>query len=285
MKYLLMFSLIFVLVGCNHDNTTSPIELLPKDYLGAPNTTREYESYSWMFKASSDSPYVYVPDSLINRLTFDSSSIREGLVSFSKHQQVVIPRDPSFNQLTYYNPKINYYQMKNISIEQRNLEDELYFISIGIPYSGSGGGTGIDGSLWVETSDSMYIQFNDTSKYIFLKKPLEIGSNWVREQHQYRAQTGGYQTFQQECTVLSNEEVNIAAGKFRAYKIEVVNHWVDLNYKSVRHYEYYVPNVGLILSESDSNVYRTIFSNGGSYTIYFRQKERTELINYNFINQ
>ena len=207
MKYLLMFFLIFVLVCCNQDNTTSPIDSLPNDYLGAPNTTREYESYSWMFKASSDSPYVYVPDSLINSLTFDSSSIREGLVSFSRFQKVVIPRDSSFNQLIYYNPIINYYQMKDISIEKRNLEDELYFISIGMPYSGSGGGSGIDGSLWVETNESMYIQNNDTTKYIFLKKPLEIGSYWIREQHQYRTQNGTYQTFQQECTVLSNEDI------------------------------------------------------------------------------
>ena len=285
MKYLIPFLFIFVFVSCDQNLTTSPIDSLNKDYLGAPNTTKEYESYSWMFKANTDSPYVYVPDSLINRLTFDSSSIREGLVSFSRFQRVVIPRDPSFNQLTYYNPAINYYQIKTISTEQRNLEDELYSISIGMPYSGSGGGSGIDGSLWIESNDSMYIQFNDTSKYILLKKPLEIGSSWIREQHKYRTQNGDYQTFQQECTVLSYEDVNITAGMFTAYKIEVVNNWVDLNYKSVRNYEYYVPNVGLILSESDSNVYRTTFSNGGSHTIYFRQKERTELISYNFISQ
>ena len=77
----------------------------------------------------------------------------------------------------------------------------------------------------------------------------------------------------------------IKAGKFSAYKIEVINHWVDLNFKSVRKYEYYVPNVGLILSESDGNIYRTVLNNGGSNTIYFRQKERTELVNYNFIRQ
>lgn len=63
-----------------------------------------------------------------------------------------------------------------------------------------------------------------------------------------------------------------------------MNHWVDIPSKSVRAYEYYVPDVGLVLEETDGIMSQASIPPFGEATITtFHQKERKELANYSFI--
>jgi hypothetical protein len=203
-------------------------------------------------------------------LSFDSSSLKNGIIRYERYKEEVIIRDTSFNQSTYYSPSIHYYQKRRIELEKRHLEFELAYASRGEIIPSLSLGSGIDGTLFVENETELYTTYSDTTKYITIKKPLSIGLEWIREKRQYKNNNGVYETFQQDCKVISNEEIIVKAGKFNAYKVEVSNNWVDLNYKAVRNYEYYVPNVGLVLLEWDMNI--NSYNSNSDSTIYYRQK-------------
>lgn len=282
MKTLFIISLAVLFISCNKDNSLSPSNLTSPSYLGLANTTREYESTTWEYNANTETPHYNVPDSLIKKLSFDSSSLKQGLVRYERYKEILINRDTSFNQLTHYNPSIRYFQKRRVDLEKRDLEFELAFAKRGEVVPNLSLGSGIDGTLFIEDESELYTSYNDTTKYIAIKKPLEIGLEWIREKHQYKNNNGVYETFREECKVISKEEIVIKAGKFTTFKVEVSNNWVDLNYKAVRNYEYYVLNVGLVLVEWDMNLnsYNTITN----LTDYFRQKYRLELVSYSFIN-
>jgi len=282
-----MKKLIFILLGiifasCNHSNPVSPIISASDNFFGLPNTTREYERTTFMFQPDTNIPYIKVPDSLYKKLSFDTSQINQGLVDIYIYQEVVISPDTTFAIPSHSDFSINYYQIKTFDEEHEDLEDDLEFAKQGKTFPGISLGTSIDGTFWIENKKELYTQNNiDTANYIYLQKPLKIGAEWVRETNKYKNADGTYGTFQLECKVVTMQEVSVKAGNFLAYKIEVTNDWVDIGYKSIRDYEYYVPNVGLILMESDMNVYSTTLGSGT--TLYFRQVIRQELISYNFV--
>lgn len=282
MKTLFIVILVSLIFGCDRDNSLSPTNSEFSDYLGLVNTTREYESFTWEFIANTEMPYHVVPDSLIWKLTFDSASLKKGLTQYQRYKEIVINRDTNFNQLTYYNPSTRYFQKRTIDLEKRDLEFELTYAKRGEIVPSLSLGTSIDGSLFVENVSEFYTPENDTTKYIIIKKPLEIGVEWVREKHQYKNNIGVYETFRQDCKVISKEDIAVKAGKFSAYKVEISNNWVDLGYKVVRNYEYYVPNIGLVLLEWDINL--NSYNSSTNSTAYFRQKYRVELSDYNFVN-
>jgi len=270
MRNLIFIFLCFVFVSCNQDNTTSPVDELNQSYLGGNNTQREYKTVEWMFEANSNTPYIKIPDSLYSKLTFDTSLSNQGIYNLSYDSEVILPYGHN-------------HQIKTIS-ENHNLEMELDRLSRNLNYQ-PGKSESIDGAIWIENEREMYIEFSDSGKYIMLKKPLFIGQEWIREKHSYVNEQGVDENFQQECKVISKEYISVKAGNFNAYKIEVTNHWTDLNAKSIRNYEYYVPNIGMVLYESDGNVYRlTAIGNGPSTTIYVRLKVKKELVNFSFIN-
>jgi hypothetical protein len=263
---ILLFS--FILVSCNQENPTSPVDELSQSYLGDNNTQRVYETVEWMYEANSNIPYIKIPDSLYSKLSFDTSLSNQGIYNLSYDTEIIIPSEQN-------------HQIKTIS-ENHNLEIELERLAKNLNYQ-PGKSESIDGSIWIENEKEMFIQFSDSSKYIMLKKPLFIGQEWIREKHSYVNEQGVKESFQQECKVISKENVQVKAGNFNAYKIEVTNHWTDLNSKSIRNYEYYVPNIGMILFESDGNIYRlTAVGNGSTTTIYIRHKVRKELVIFNF---
>lgn len=282
MKTLFFIFFSVLLIGCNKDNSVSPTTSATPQYLGQANTTREYESSTWEYIANTETPYIDVPDSLIEKLSFDSLSVKKGLTRYERYKEIVLNRDSSFNQLTYYNPAIRYFQKRTIDLEKRDLEFELAYAKRDEVVPSLSLGTGIDGSLFIENDSELYTPSNDSIKFIIIEKPLEIGLEWVREKHQYKNNNGVYETFQKDCKVISKEDITVKAGKFTTYKVEISNNWVDLNYKAVRNYEYYVPNVGLVLLEWDINLNR--YNSSTNLTVYFRQKYRVELVNYNFLN-
>lgn len=264
----LLFS--FILVSCNQNNSTSPVDELNQSYLGDNNTLRAYETVEWMFEAKSNVPYIKIPDSLYSKLSFDTSLSNQGIYNLSYDTEIILPYEQN-------------HQIKTIN-ESHNLETELDILSKNLTYQ-PGKSESIDGSIWSENEKEMYIQFSDSSKYIMLKKPLFIGQEWIREKHSYVNEQGVKENFQQECRVISKETIQIKAGNFNAYKIEVTNNWTNLNSRSIRNSEYYVPNIGMVLFESDGNTYRvSAIGNGLTTTIYVRSKVRKELTNFNFIN-
>jgi hypothetical protein len=270
MKKIIFLLLGFILVSCNQENSTSPFDELNQLYLGNNNTQKEYEKVEWIFEANSNIPYIKIPDSLYSKLSFDTLLSSQGIYNLSYDTEIILPYE-------------QYHQIKTIS-ENHNLEMELERLSRNLTYR-PGKSESIDGAIWIENEKEMYIQFSDSDKYTLLKKPLFIGQEWIREKHSYNNEQGVNENFQQECKVISKENIQVKAGNFNAYKIEVINHWTDLNSKSIRNYEYYVPNIGMVLFESDGNVYRaTAIGNGTTTTIYIRHKVRKELVIFNFIN-
>lgn len=284
MKFFICIFLTIVFIACEKGNPVAVDNLDNSRYLGLPNTTREYESTTWMYEANSSIPYIKVPDSLYSKLSFDSVSIKNGVAKINKYQEVIIPKDTSYNKFKYYDPNTVYCQEKIITNEYKDLATELDCVQKGIPYNVSLGSY-IDGTTFAENINGYFFQFNDSSKYYILKKPLYVGSEWIRDQWQYKADNGNYESIQILCKVISKEDITVKAGRYSAYKVEVTDFWVDLNYKILDEYEYYVPNIGLVLTESDMNLYSTTLTPGGpSTTIFFRQKVRLELISVNFIN-
>ena len=250
-------------------------------YLGKLNTLREYETTMWKYEVNSILPFIKVPSSLYKKLSYDSTFISEGLVVNSLTTETVIPYDISWKWIS--NPDL----IKSVLFissegQQYNLEDNLRNIINNIDYYRTivGGVTG----LWLEDYQKLCLVFNDSTKYTILAKPLHVGDEWIRESRRYKNSNGIYELFQQECKVLALEHVVVKAGEFSAYKIEVMNHWVDLNSKSVRVYEYYVPDIGLVLQETDGITSQASIPPFGDASIStFHQKERKELVNYSFI--
>ena len=283
MRTIFCLLLSLVILSCEKGNPIASDNSIDEKYLGLPTTTREYISTTWMFEPNTSTPFIKVPDSLLQKMSFDSVSIRAGVVKIYNYQEIVIPKDTSYNKLNYYDPNTIYCQIKTQTIDYRNLETELDYVKNGKTYTGSTG-SHIDGTTYAENANEYFTQFDDRSKYYLLKKPLSVGMEWIRDQRQHKTDNGNYELFQTICRVVSKENITVKAGNFAAFKVEVSSYWVDLNYKKVNKYEYYVPNIGLVLTKSDRNLYRTTLTTGGSSTtIYFRKKERIELNSISFM--
>ena len=273
-----LFSSILLIQSCVKDNDF--VDSSSQRYLGKQNTVREYETTTWEYEANTDVPYIKVPDSLILSLSIDSSLISQGVVGQSYRVEQLIQYDTTWHVVS--NPTLcaEGLQLKTI-IEYYDLNNELQCIYNSNTYSKSlMKSTG--GTIYLENDNSFGMFSGNNNNDTILVKPLSIGVNWIRESHQYKNNNGELNLFQQECTVISQEEVEVQAGNFLAYKIEIIDHWASLNIKQTSGYEYYVPNVGLILEEWDKNLYRTTVTQSDSETIYFRQKYRKELVSYNF---
>jgi hypothetical protein len=274
-NYLLTSILIFWISCTNEENANL-------SYLGKQSTSREYETTTWRFEAGTNIPLIIVPDSIYKRLSLDSTLISEGVISKSYITETLIPYDTSRHYISDPNLFLEALLKEEIG-EKYDLMKELECISNNEIYSNTDiGETTV--IIWHENEQELINSIYDSIK-IILHKPISVGDEWIRESYQYFADNDNLQLFRQECRVISQESVKVKAGSFLAYKIEILNHWVDLDYKSIWSYEYYVPNVGLILEESDVNLYETIVFPGGygETTSFFRQRQRKELIDYNFI--
>ena len=80
MKKIIFLLLSLILVRCNRDNPTSPVDELNQSYLGNNNTQRVYQTIEWMFEPNSGIPYIKIPDSLYSKLSFNTI-IQENLIS------------------------------------------------------------------------------------------------------------------------------------------------------------------------------------------------------------
>ncbi len=273
----ILLYLLFLLYSCSKEDGIN----LP--YLGGLNTSREYEITTWRFEANTSIPYIKLEDTVYKHLSFDSAQISEGVVGKSHFTETLISYDTSYQILSDPDLASNSFMKREMG-EQYDLAIELECILNNRKYSNRHINQ-IDALSWFENGRKLSTFYHD-GENIILKKPLSTGDEWIRDSYTYVTDNRTLETFQVECKVIDWTEVDITAGNFMAYKIEITHHWVDLNYKSIWGYEYYVSNVGLILEESDNILYETIIplvGQGEPSTSCFRQKQRKELINYNFI--
>ena len=270
--------MLFLLCSCSKE------EAINLPYLGGLNTSREYEITTWRFEENTSIPYIKLEDTIYKYLSFDSAQLSEGVVHKSHYTETLIAYDTSYQILSYPDSTSNFF-MKRETGEQYDLANELECILNNRNYSDRHINQ-IDALVWSENEQKLSTFYHD-GENIILEKPLSTGIEWIRESYNYLTSIGTLRTYQVECKVIGMTEVDISAGSFMAYKIEITHHWVDLNYRSIWGYEYYVSNVGLILEESDNILYETIIplvGQGEPSTSCFREKKRKELIKYDFIN-
>lgn len=265
----------FFLTGCQKDDA------IFQSFLGKKNTVREYETTVWRYDLDSNSPLIKIPDTLYKKLVYDSTLISQGMVEFSLTTETIIPYDLNFNIIKDLETAESALSI-NLEGQSYNLEQNLRNLELNIEYTLAV--IGGDGGIWIENSNRLSQIIDESTKLTFLLKPLFVGKEWVRESRKYKNSNGEYETFQQECKVLSIEQIKVKAGEFSAFKVEVINNWIDIPSKSVRAYEYYVPDVGLVLEESDGIMSQAIIQPFGEViTCTFHQTNRKELVNYTFI--
>ena len=265
-----------VLISCQKSDDSIQM------YIGKQNTIREYETNEWKYDViNTTMPYINVPDSYYKKLSYDSILISQGLVSNLLTTEKVNPYDITSHNLS--DPELLKSVLEiNTEGEQYDLEFDINSIENNREYSKSiYAGRG----LWKEDSKELSMIFSDTSKYTYLVKPLYVGSQWIRDSYQYK-DNGLNQVFQLECKVVGIEHVMVKAGEFSAYKVEVLNHWVDIPSQSVRAYEYYVPDIGLVLEERDGTLGEARIppvGEGDPTFFTYHQKYRKELVSYSFV--
>jgi hypothetical protein len=273
--HLLSVLLVIIFISCKKDDYSN------QTYLGKQNSVREYETTTWKYDVNSTMPFIKVPDSFYKKLSYDSILISEGLVINAYTIETVIPYNIAAKIIT--KPEVIKSSLNVVSEgQQYSLEDNLFNIFKDQKYL-----TTIVKDVtgpWLEDSQQLSIILSDSSSYTYLAKPLHVGDEWIRESRRYRNSNGVYELFQQECKVLCIERVIVKAGEFSAFKVEVMNHWVDIPSKSIRAYEYYTPDVGLVLKETDGIMSTLSIPLFGETTIStFHQKVRRELVNYSII--
>lgn len=145
---------------------------------------------------------------------------------------------------------------------------------------------GISWGRYIETEDSITTIIYPYGIGRELLKPLRIGLEWIRQEWEYiNSTTGNLETHNISAKVLGEVDVTVKAGSFKAFKIQIDYNWPDLNYTVLAKYEYYVPNVGLVLEEWDRVDHILYLDlNGNNTTIIVRNVGRNELVSYNIIN-
>ena len=278
-NFSILITFIILLFSCGKDDTSQD---LYQEFLGKPNTLHEYETTIWDFEANSNIPLLNVPDSLINNLLIDSAQISEGVVKKKYVEETLIPIDTTSYQSNSYPELIKDALRITRSKLYIDIEKEVECILDGEEYHPSES-NGTMGGAWVENDTIMGFIFSDELE-IYLKKPLYVGAEWIRDSNSYVNESGESKLRQTICKVVSQEHITVKAGTFLAFKVEYYDQITDLKSTSPPMYEYYVPGVGLVLKEYDMNIYRTIISTTGqTETIYLRTKFRKELVSYNFL--
>ncbi len=161
-----------------------------------------------------------------------------------------------------------------------DLLDEIFTLWSGRSYHM---GSLLDEEVWHETAGELQNvistdQWQSYPPLPWLIKPLVEGNEWVR--HQF-LDSEGFVIDQTVAKVLGQKKITVKAGTFTAYKVEVTPDFGEPPEFST-HFEYYVPGIGLVLSESDRVIYiSAIAPSGPTFTVYVRQVIRKELVSWN----
>lgn len=189
-----------------------------------------------------------------------------------------------YSYYTYWSLPYPYEEYKHMAgdMQYYNLTEHLEALYDGLEYNGSY--SGVSSGTYIETDDSINWISYPYGTGIEMIKPLRKNNQWIKIEWEYiNSTTGNLETHNTSAKVIGEENITVKAGNFNAYKIQVDYNWPDLNYTVIAKYEYYVPNVGLVLEEWDRINHIAYFNNGNTTTIVVREVGRNELVSYNII--
>ncbi|MDD5607464.1 MAG: hypothetical protein PHY57_03045 [Ignavibacterium sp.] len=289
-----MKNLIFVIVlfatffiSCSEpENPITPTDpgITTPFYLGKIGTQRTYDEIVKWFVPNTDSPFIYVPDSLKNVIQLTEDELSQGIVTKS----IIVQRIDSidYSYYAHWNLPYPYEEYKSLegNSDGYDLSAHIRAISEGSEYYGSH--SGISLGRYIETEDSITAIIYPYGIGRELFKPLRNGLEWIRQELEYiDIYDGKLKTHNISAKVIGEVDVTVKAGSFKAYKIQIDYNWPDLNYTVLAKYEYYVPNIGLVLEEWDRVDHIAYLYLGGNNTIIVvRTVGRNELVSYNIIN-
>jgi len=254
------------------------------DYIGGIGTQRVYRTTERWLQPGTNIPYYSVPDSLRHRLSIDSAQIAEGICSIANYTENVNEiGDDFYTSWKLNSPRNSYRRLASLSGGTiYNLAYELDALINGTVYSL--GGYGIGDNIYHDSIDAYYsVPMPENIKIApivpYIKKVLMVGNSWSR--YKFVDTSKSKTTIEDIAQVVDKVHLTLSCGTVDAYKIKITGYHYDPDYNFDMGYEYFVPNVGLVLKESDMELYQWNSSTGT--TVAFRQIIRQELISYNFI--
>lgn len=279
---MLILAAVLALVACASDPVS--VADVGEAYLGAPGTTRTYRVTEAYFHPGTTAPFVTVPDSLRERVSFSADELERGLVIVEEVDQAIRPvsESPQPAELIAALPGPDgvYRDVRSVH-RTRRLESELRNLAHNPAYEPHPG-EGWYNEVWSEDGEVYgWVYLNGPLTHVRVRKPLAVGAEWVVRQREYRTEGGGTGVYREEARVVGQERVRVGAGEFLAFEVEVAHRWPPGD-PVVARYEYYVPGVGLVLEESDGLLTRPAASPGSEQgeTERLRRVTRRELVAY-----
>lgn len=283
---ILLFSLIIVSIFNSCSDEINPVSPSPisknNNYLGGNGTERTYKVTENWLNVSSNLPYFSVPDSLLAKVSLSTDQLQNGIAVIRDYTEFV----EEIGELFYTSwelplPRDNYLQSAGDGIYYR-LSDELDSLMLNKTYSA--GNYGIGTSIYKITNDEIITVHPSNREAInpsctYIENNIQIGDTWVIWKH--IDTTSNYTIQEKIVEVIGKENIVVTAGSFTAFKIKLSSIHYNTNIVYDLGYEYYVPNVGLVLKESDMNIFQ--WDSSTNRTIHFRQIIRKELVSYNFV--
>jgi hypothetical protein len=280
-KLFFVLFFIFIINSCTDENNpVSPT--FENNYLGGIGTERTYKETEYWLQAYSDIPYFTVPESLLSKVSLTALQLQSGVVYIRDYTEFIEPIGDAF--YTSWNlplPKEHYLQ-KDGSGTSYSLKNELDSLLLNKTYSVGILGVGQD--IYRITSDEVLTVSPQSMEAInpsctYIKNHLQIGDSWVIWKQ--IDTVNNTLVMERIAEVVHYENINVIAGNFTAYKIKLSSKQYITNTTFDLGFEYFVPDVGLVLKESDMNVFQ--WNSGTNTTIHFRQIIREELVSYSFV--
>ncbi|MFC2139198.1 hypothetical protein ACFLR4_00930 [Bacteroidota bacterium] len=248
-KYLSIILLLLAVACSENESLNSPYENV--DFLGAAGTNRSYVETEIWLKSDSDLPYFTIPSELSNQISLSREQLAGGVCIIRN----ILTEVNSITEQLYNNWDLslaieNYLQI-TISGEEYSLKEEIEALWNGANYNQSDYSRekevyirdefGIRSVYPPQAADRQ-----DVTSYIM--NNIVVGDTWTREKI-YETGTSNIIS-ETVAEVLGIETVTVPAGTFSAYKIKLTTNETGVNVWNDG-YEYFVPDVGLVLQESD----------------------------------
>jgi len=272
--------LCFLFISCSHNS--NPIETKESpDYLGSVGTKRTYKITGSLFKYGTSEPYYFVPDSLVSKLSIDTTQLKNGVCSIVTYTETISQiSDIYYTSWNLPAPRNSYIQVGGFQTFVYDLPNEIESLKAGKKYLPSG---------WASMGDIIYLNTVDALMTVsgsttcpsvpYIKNIMKIGDSWIRYKWiDTSALKMGIETIAQ---VVGLETVTVLSGTFSAYKIHLVTYHYNPNYSIDYGYEYYVPNVGLVLKELDEEAEQ--WDSSTNVTSYFHRIVKRELVSVEYV--
>jgi hypothetical protein len=269
-----------VLFSCSDDgNPIASVET--QDYLGGIGTQRSYDKTERWLIPGTNEPYYSVPDSLRSRISVNNSQLDSGVSFIYRYNETVRAIDDDFYSSWHLDyPRVVYRQIDGQG-SAYSLADELDALSSGASYSPSSLHLGT--IILRDTADAiMTVAPNQTPtspSVAFMKKSLRIGDSWTR--NMWIDTSGTHMRIETVAQVVALTTVTVPSGTYSAYQVHLTTYHFNPDYHFDEGYEYYAPNVGLILKESD--ILLSQWNSQTNQTVSFRQVIRQELLSVDFV--